>query len=115
MARATRWQVAYQKSGDPKRADRAAQTLLARGERAELHALLAEVRESEGQPVSGAGVTSGPRRWSRAKRICLRVGAELLLHHADAPASEVFGKGHRLYPKSVRVLVGLAPRLTGRI
>jgi len=34
-------------------------------------------------------------------------GAELLLHHADAPALEVFGKGHRIYPKSVRILVGL--------
>jgi tetratricopeptide (TPR) repeat protein len=34
-------------------------------------------------------------------------GAELLLHHADAPASEVFAKAHRLYPNSVRVLVGL--------
>ena len=30
-----------------------------------------------------------------------------MLHHADAPASEVFSKGYRLYPKSVRILVGL--------
>jgi len=34
-------------------------------------------------------------------------GAELLLHRADAPAAEVFAKGHRMYPKSVRLLVGM--------
>ncbi|HET6929775.1 MAG TPA: tetratricopeptide repeat protein, partial [Candidatus Acidoferrum sp.] len=34
-------------------------------------------------------------------------GAELLLHRADAPAAKVFGMGHQLYPKSIRMLVGL--------
>ncbi len=34
--------------------------------------------------------------------------AELLSHHADAPSTEVFAKGNRLYPNSVRMLLGLA-------
>jgi len=105
--------VAYQKSGDPKRADRAAQTLLARGERAELHALLAEVRESEGQPVEAVREYQRAAEMEPSEENLFAWGAELLLHHADAPASEVFGKGHRLYPKSVRVLVGLGAAAYG--
>ena len=35
-------------------------------------------------------------------------GAELLLHRAFEPAIEVFTKGHRLYPDSVRMLLGLS-------
>ena len=34
-------------------------------------------------------------------------GAELLVHHAVEPAIEVFTKGHRLFPDSSRMLVGL--------
>ena len=34
-------------------------------------------------------------------------GAELLVHHALEPAIEVFSKGHRLFPDSARMLVGL--------
>jgi tetratricopeptide (TPR) repeat protein len=35
-------------------------------------------------------------------------GAELLKHRAMAPATEAFTKGNRLYPKSLRMLLGLA-------
>ena len=35
-------------------------------------------------------------------------GAELLKHRAAEPAVEVFAKGHRLYPDSLRMLLGLA-------
>jgi tetratricopeptide (TPR) repeat protein len=34
-------------------------------------------------------------------------GAELLMHRAPAPAIEVFAKGNRLFPHSVRMLIGL--------
>src|ERR1700677_4338376 len=34
-------------------------------------------------------------------------GAELLIHHALAPAIDVFNKGNRLFPRSVRMLAGL--------
>jgi len=99
--------VAYRKSGDVKRADQAAQTLLARGERAELHELLAEVRESEGQPVDAVREYQRAAEMEPSEENLFAWGAELLLHHAYAQASEVFAKGHRLYPKSVRILVGL--------
>jgi tetratricopeptide (TPR) repeat protein len=35
-------------------------------------------------------------------------GAELLKHRAAEPATEVFAKGHRLFPRSTRLLLGLA-------
>ena len=99
--------AAYQKSGDTKRADQAIQTLLARGERAELHALLAEVRENEGLPVDAVREYQRAAEMEPSEENLFAWGAELLLHHTDAPASEVFTKGHRLYPKSARMLVGL--------
>ena len=106
--------VAYQKSGDMKRADQAVQTLLARGERAELHALLAEVREGEGQPVDAVREYQRAAEMQPSEENLFGWGAELLLHHADAPASEVFTKGHRLYPKSLRMLVGLGAAAYGQ-
>jgi tetratricopeptide (TPR) repeat protein len=99
--------AAYQKSGDTKRADQAIQTLLARGERAELHALLAEVRESEGLPVDAVREYQRAAEMEPSEQNLFAWGAELLLHHAYAPASEVFAKGHRLYPNSARMLVAL--------
>jgi tetratricopeptide (TPR) repeat protein len=99
--------AAYQKTGDTKRADQAVQTLLARRDRAELHALLAEVRESEGQPLEAVREYQRAAEMEPSEANLFAWGAELLLHHADAPASEVFAKGHRLYPKSARMLVGL--------
>ncbi len=35
-------------------------------------------------------------------------GAELLVHRATEPAAEVFERGHHLYPRSARMLLGLA-------
>src|SRR6202046_461965 len=41
-------------------------------------------------------------------------GAELLAHHAADQAVEVFAKGHSLYPRSTRTLLGLAVALYSR-
>jgi tetratricopeptide (TPR) repeat protein len=81
--------------------------LLARNERAELHALLAEIRESQGQPVEAVQEYQRAAEMEPSEQNLFAWGAELLLHHAYAPAYEVFGKGRRLHPKSVRILVGL--------
>ncbi len=106
--------AAYRQSGDVKRADQVVQTLLARGERAELHGLLGEIREGEGQPVEAVREYQRAAEMEPSEEHLFAWGAELLLHHADAPASEVFGKGHRLYPKSVRMLVGLGAAAYGQ-
>jgi len=99
--------LASQKSGDTKRADELVQTLLAREDRAELHALLAEVRENEGFPVEAGREYQRAAELDPSEENLFAWGAELLLHHADAQASEVFAKGHRVYPNSVHILVGL--------
>jgi len=76
-------------------------------DRAEVHALLADSFENERRFVEAA------REYERAAALdpsepnLFAWGAELLLHRAYLPASEVFEKGHRLFPKSARVLVGL--------
>jgi tetratricopeptide (TPR) repeat protein len=106
--------LAYQKSGDLKRADAALQTLLARGDRAELHARLAEIREIEKQPVEAVREYQRAAEMEPSEENLFAWGAELLLHHANAPAAEVFAKGHRLYPKSVRMMVGLAAAAYGQ-
>jgi tetratricopeptide (TPR) repeat protein len=38
-------------------------------------------------------------------------GAELLAHRATDPAIEIFNRGHRLFPRSTRMLLGLAVAL----
>jgi len=106
--------LAYQKCGDLKRADAALQTLLARGDRAELHARLAEIREIEKQPVEAVREYQRAAEMEPSEENLFAWGAELLLHHADSPALEVFAKGHRLYPKSGRMMVGLGAAAYGQ-
>jgi tetratricopeptide (TPR) repeat protein len=76
-------------------------------EGAELHAVLGDKFEREGHPLDAV------REYQRAAELdpnepnLFALGSELLLHFAPAPASEVFTKGHRLFPASVRMFVGL--------
>jgi Tfp pilus assembly protein PilF len=99
--------LAYLKSGDLKRADASAQSLLAGNDRAEAHALLAVVKEAEGQPVEAVKQHQRAAEMDPSEAHLFSWGAELLLHHAYEPAAEVFAKGHRDYPKSIRILVGM--------
>ncbi len=99
--------LAYLRSGDLKRADASAQSLLASNDRAEAHALLAEVKEAEGQPVEAVKQYQRAAEMDPSEPHLFSWGAELLLHHAYEPAAQVFAKGHRDYPNSIRMLVGL--------
>jgi tetratricopeptide (TPR) repeat protein len=99
--------LACLETGDLKRADTLTVGLLNQEDTGDVHALMAQIKEAEGQPLEAA------KEYQRAAEIepsephLFSWGAELLLHHAYEPASEVFAKGHRLYPKSSRILVGL--------
>ncbi len=99
--------VAYLKSGDLKQADASAQSLLAGNDRAEAHALLAEIKEAEGNPVDAVKQYQRAAEMDPSEAHLFSWGAELLLHRAYEPAAEVFAKGHRDYPKSIRMLVGM--------
>jgi Flp pilus assembly protein TadD len=73
----------------------------------ELHHLLGDVEEKLGNPLEAV------REYQRAAELdpsepnLFDWGTELLTHRALEPATEVFTRGNRLYPKSVRMLVAL--------
>jgi tetratricopeptide (TPR) repeat protein len=99
--------LAYQRNGATKRAEPLVRALLARGDRAELHALLGQVEESEGQPLEAVREFQRAAEMEPNEEHLFLWGAELLLHHAYEPAAEVFAKGHRVDAKSIRILVGM--------
>jgi tetratricopeptide (TPR) repeat protein len=100
--------LAYEQSGDTLHADQRVRTLLAREDRAEFHALLGDIAEREGHPLEALQEYQRAAEMQPSEANLFSWGAELLLHRAAEPAAEVFTKGHRLFPNSVRMLVGLA-------
>ncbi len=72
------------------------------------HHSLADAAEKQGDPLAAV------REYQRAAELIpsepnlFDWGVELLTHHAAEPAVEVFTKGNRLFPRSVRMLEGLA-------
>lgn len=85
----------------------ALRAMLQQHEAAELHAQLAEIEETEGRPLEAVHDYRRAAEMDPSEPHLFAWGAELLLHHAYEPAIEVFGRGHRLYPRSVRMLLGL--------
>lgn len=79
-----------------------------RQKQSELHHQLAQIDEKLGNPLEAV------REYQRASELApsepnlFDWASELLTHRALEPATEVFTQGNRLYPKSVRTLVGLA-------
>ena len=80
----------------------------------EVHHLLGNVEEQLGKPLEAV------REYERASELdpsepnLFDWGAELLIHRALEPATEVFTKGNRLFPTSVRMLVALGVALYAR-
>jgi tetratricopeptide (TPR) repeat protein len=72
------------------------------------HARLAEVAEREGRPLDAVHEYQQAAELQPNEAQLFAWGADLLLHRAFEPAIEVFTKGHRLYPNSVRMLLGLS-------
>jgi tetratricopeptide (TPR) repeat protein len=99
--------LAHCEAGDFAIAGKQARALLARKDTSELHHLLAEAEEKRGDPLEAV------RQYQRAAELdpnesnYFDWGAELLLHQAEEPAVEVFSKGSRLFPNSVRMLSAL--------
>ncbi len=73
----------------------------------EIHHLLGYVEEQAGHPLEAV------REYQRAAELdpsepdLFDWGTELLAHRALEPATEVFAKGNRLFPRSVRMLAAL--------
>jgi tetratricopeptide (TPR) repeat protein len=75
---------------------------------ADLHARRADLAESEGRPLEAVEEYQRAAEMEPSESHLFAWGAELLLHRAFEPASEVFTKGRGLYPGSVRLLLGLS-------
>jgi tetratricopeptide (TPR) repeat protein len=74
---------------------------------AELHHLLGDIEEKSGNPLQAVREYEQAATLNPTEPNLFSWGAELLIHHAPAPAIEVFNKGNRLFPRSVRMLAGL--------
>jgi tetratricopeptide (TPR) repeat protein len=87
--------------------EKALRAALARDDNADLRAQLAEMEEAEGRPLDAVHDYQHAAEMQPTEPHLFAWGAELLLHHAPEPAIEVFTKGHRLYPQSSRMMLGL--------
>ena len=74
---------------------------------AALHHQLAELEERSGESLEAVKEYEKAAALNPNEINLFDWGAELLLHRAYEPAVEVFGKGRRLFPGSVRMAVGL--------
>jgi tetratricopeptide (TPR) repeat protein len=109
--------LAFAASGQYERARADARTLLADQEKAgqrgtqkqqaELHQLLGDVYEKLGNPLEAVREYQSAAELDPSEPNLFDWGADLLLHRAFEPAIEVFTKGNRLFPRSVRMLIGL--------
>jgi tetratricopeptide (TPR) repeat protein len=78
---------------------------------AELHHSLGAVEEKKGNALEAAREYQRAAELSATENNLFDWGTELLTHRAAAQASEVFAQGHRLFPGSVRTLLGLGAAL----
>ena len=99
--------VAYANAGKYGDSRTHARALLAWQDRAELHHLLGDVEEKAGNPLEAVHEYQRAAEMNPSESHLFDWGAELLAHRAAEPAIEVFAKGNRLFPRSVRMLVAL--------
>jgi len=71
------------------------------------HHLLADADEKRGDPLEAVREYQRAAELNPSESNLFDWGSELLVHRAVEPAVEVFTKGNRLFPRSVRMLAGL--------
>jgi tetratricopeptide (TPR) repeat protein len=88
--------------------------LLKQKNTAELHNLLGELEEKDGQFVAAENEYEAAAHEDPSESNLFDWGSELLLHRTLGPAVEVFQKATERYPKSARLMVGLGVALYSR-
>lgn len=88
--------------------------LLKRKDTAELHNLLGELEEKDGQFVAAENEYEAAAHQDPSESNLFDWGSELLMHRTLGPAVDVFEKGVELYPKSPRLMIGLGMALYAR-
>lgn len=95
------------RAGKYKQAREQVRHLIASSDTPELRHLLADIDEKTGDSLEAVHEYQRAAEMSPTETYLFDWGSELLLHHAPEPAEEVFTKGNRLFPQSVRMLIGL--------
>jgi len=102
---------AYMKVGDLKAAKGLVQRLLADQTTADLYRMDGEIDEGLGDPLHAVHAFELSARMDPSERNIFAWGSELLLHRAVWQAKDVFTKGVKDYPKSVRMMTALGAAL----
>lgn len=76
-------------------------------DKSERYHQLADAAEKRDDPLEAVREYQRAAELNPSERNLFDWGAELLTHRAPEPAIEVFSKGNRLFPRSVRMLEGL--------
>ena len=98
---------AYMASGNLSNARSIVAHLLNTQDRSELHNLLGAIEERSGDPVKAEQEYRLAAKQDPTERNLFDWGAELLLHHVPAAATDVFNEGVRRFPASARMLTAL--------
>jgi tetratricopeptide (TPR) repeat protein len=85
--------------------------LITRKNTAELHNLLGEIEEKDGQFVAAANEFEAAAHMEPSESNLFDWGSELLLHRTLQPAIDVFQQASERYPKSPRLAIGLGMSL----
>jgi tetratricopeptide (TPR) repeat protein len=103
--------LAYLLTGHWKEARLVVHDLLERKNTAELHNLLAEIEEKDGNFVTAASEFETAAHMDPSESHLFDWGSELLVHRTLEPSIEVFRQATERYPQSSRLAVGLGMAL----
>src|SRR5579862_1295980 len=106
--------LAYLLTGQPQLARQTAQSLLKEKNTAELHNLLGEIEEKEGNFVNAANEFETAAHQEPSESNLFDWASELLMHRTLEPAIEVFRTSAERYPDSARMAIGLGIALYSR-
>ena len=99
--------LAYMVSGRLGDARNSAKGLLSVKETGEVHNLLAQIEEKDGNYVAAVNEFEAAARLEPSESNLFDWGGELLMHRTLDPAVQVFEEATRRFPKSPRLMVGL--------
>ena len=98
--------LAYLLTGRTADARALVRDLLKRKDTAELHNLLGEIEEKDGNFIAAANELEAAAHKDPSESNLFDWGSELLLHRTLAPAIEVFRQATGRYPNSARLMIG---------
>ncbi len=106
--------LAYSLTGRLSQAKQQAQSLLQQKNTAELHNLLGQIEEKNGEFVAAANEYETAAHMDPSEQNLFDWGSEFLLHRTYEPAIDVFQQATLRYPNSPRLFIGLGMALYSR-